>query len=144
MENLSRSFKLKEFTRSQIADKEGISNELHLPEDAWICENLQSLCKYILEPLRAYLGTPLFINSGYRCKRLNELVGGVENSQHLTGCAADVTFQHYISSKELLWKYFTKNRSHIPFDQVIFYRNFVHISYSNNPRHQILWGSPKP
>ena len=30
------------------------------------------------------------MSSGYRCKELNALVGGVKNSHHMLGCAADI------------------------------------------------------
>ena len=33
---------------------------------------------------------PIIINSGYRSKMLNYAVGGVSDSNHLTGCAVDI------------------------------------------------------
>ena len=53
--------------------------------------NLKNLCKYVLEPLREAAGIPIKVNSGYRCPEVNTLVGGVKNSQHLKGQAADIT-----------------------------------------------------
>ena len=48
-----------------------------------------------LERLREYLGRygggPIHINSGFRCFDHNTAVGGVRNSQHLYGKAADIT-----------------------------------------------------
>ena len=44
----------------------------------------------VLQPLRDTLGAPVYINSGYRSKRLNAKVGGVANSRHLLGKAADI------------------------------------------------------
>ena len=43
-----------------------------------------------LEGLRRAWGGPVVVNSGFRCGRHNEEVGGVSNSRHLIGCAADV------------------------------------------------------
>lgn len=43
----------------------------------------------ILEGLRSYYGKPITITSGQRCKTRNKQVGGVSNSKHLTGKAAD-------------------------------------------------------
>ena len=43
-----------------------------------------------LEALRLALGTPIYINSGCRCAAHNHVIGGVRNSQHLRGCAADI------------------------------------------------------
>lgn len=44
----------------------------------------------ILEKLRAYFGKPITITSGLRCKKHNAAVGGVSNSQHMYGKAADI------------------------------------------------------
>lgn len=44
-----------------------------------------------LQKLRDFLGRPLHINSGCRCKAHNKACGGVPDSQHLKGRAADVT-----------------------------------------------------
>lgn len=44
----------------------------------------------LLEDVRAALGVPLRVTSGYRSPTHNAEVGGVSNSQHLTGNAADV------------------------------------------------------
>ena len=43
-----------------------------------------------LEGLRRAWGGPVVVNSGFRCGRHNAEVGGVSNSRHLIGCAADV------------------------------------------------------
>ena len=55
-----------------------------------VIQNLQKLCVHVLQPLRDTVGAPVYINSGYRSKRLNALVGGVPNSRHLLGKAADI------------------------------------------------------
>lgn len=43
-----------------------------------------------LEVLRAHVGGPVRIVSGYRCPPHNAQVGGAENSQHMYGAAADL------------------------------------------------------
>lgn len=43
-----------------------------------------------LERLRAIVGRPLRIVSGYRSASTNQAVGGARHSQHLTGRAADI------------------------------------------------------
>ena len=52
--------------------------------------NLTFLCARVLQPLRDAIGQPVYINSGYRSKKLNARVGGVPNSYHLRGLAADI------------------------------------------------------
>lgn len=45
----------------------------------------------LLEELRAKVGKPIHVNCGYRCPKHNAEVGGVQNSQHVKGTAADIT-----------------------------------------------------
>ena len=91
-QHLTAHFCLEEFTQSATAAKHGICNEP--PIDA--ISNLQNLCQQVLEPLREHYGRAIHISSGYRCKELNRRVGGVANSQHLKGEAADPVTE-YIS-----------------------------------------------
>ena len=51
--------------------------------------NLAYGCHELLEPARLIVG-PIIINSGFRCEAVNRKVGGVKNSQHLIGQAADI------------------------------------------------------
>lgn len=44
----------------------------------------------IADKIRAKIGKPITVNSGLRCKTHNANVGGVSNSQHLLGNAADL------------------------------------------------------
>ena len=61
-------------------------------------------CQHLLEPARTEVG-PIIINSGFRNPRVNALVGGVRNSQHLMGQAADIRpkdpqqFQHFVDNR---------------------------------------------
>lgn len=51
-----------------------------------------SLCLNILEPIRAHVGQPLVITSGYRSPEENQEAHGVSNSQHVAAkdhCATD-------------------------------------------------------
>ena len=85
MTPISAHFMLEEFSASETADAHGIDNTV--PSSLVLC--LAQLCASCLEPIREQFG-PMRISSGYRCPALNELVGGVENSEHVSGCAADV------------------------------------------------------
>jgi len=44
-----------------------------------------------LEQLRILAGKPIVVHDGYRCSAHNEQVGGVSNSEHTRGEAADVS-----------------------------------------------------
>jgi uncharacterized protein YcbK (DUF882 family) len=120
-------FTYREMTRSYLAQCMGIDNTPGPREVA--C--LRLLCERVLEPLRAHVG-PVIISSGYRCPRLNELVGGVANSQHLRGQAADIHCES-LSYARHLYDYI---RRHLPYDQLLLERRFttgtcwLHVSYS--------------
>ena len=88
--NLTQHFTLEELSHSDYADAHGINN--YPGQQAQ--QNLMMLCILILEPLRMSLGQPIRINSGYRCKTVNNGVGGVSTSHHLLGLAADIHFEN--------------------------------------------------
>ena len=52
--------------------------------------NMTYGCRQLLEPAREAISCPILINSGFRCEAVNRRVGGVRNSQHLLGQAADI------------------------------------------------------
>jgi hypothetical protein len=92
-----------------------------------IVDNLRALCVNILQPLRDALGSPLKINSGYRCPSLNRSINGASGSQHMTGQAADIV--DLTHGNEFLFKKIKE--LNLPFDQMIdeFGFRWVHISY---------------
>lgn len=102
-------------------------------------QNLTALVEKVLDPLRLFYGKPISINSGYRCPELNKEVGGVWNSQHLTGEAADITTGSVAENRRLA-KMIVELK--IPFDQLIDEANYawVHVSHKKNGgnRGQIL------
>ena len=51
---------------------------------------LTILVEQLLDPIRRRYGAPIIVTSGYRCPALNTAVGGVANSHHIVGCAADI------------------------------------------------------
>ncbi len=133
---LSKHFFLHEFTTSQTALRRGIN--INPSPGSAVFLNLQRLCADLLEPLRAELKTPLFISSGYRPPRLNRLIGGARNSQHVTGQAADFT----VPGKTPLDVCRVIQRLGLPFDQLILeFGRWTHMSVAApgvKPRRQVL------
>ena len=132
MGSLSRNFDWKEFEKSDTASRLHIVNVIN---DWDVRDNIKALVENVLQPLRDAWGGPLFINSGYRCPELNEAVGGVETSQHCKGQAADCgCTDPYALAKLVL-------RMKLPFDQLIVYPDFLHISYRDDGenRGQLLY-----
>ena len=79
-------FTIPELTRSAIAEVRGLDNTA--PSEAE--HHLTDLVEMVLDPLRERWGVPIHVNSGYRCHKLNKIVGGAEGSYHLRGMAADI------------------------------------------------------
>ena len=96
-------------------------------------ENVKALVREVLDPVRERLGMPIVVNSGYRCEKHNKDVGGVRNSQHLRGEAADI----HCEDNERLKQLIIENGK---FDQLITYPTFLHVSYkrTGGNRHQRL------
>ena len=55
--------------------------------------NMDDAFLQMLDDARSIAGISFNITSGYRTKEMNELVGGVSNSSHLIGKAADISVQ---------------------------------------------------
>ena len=132
MAKVSKNFEWSEFEKSDVAKAHHINNAI---TDWDVRDNIKALVDNVLQPLRDAWKAPLFINSGYRCKELNELVGGVETSQHRKGQAADVGCSDPYALAKLALKI------GLIFDQMILYPSFVHFSYRDDGenRGQILY-----
>lgn len=125
-------FTIEEMCSSSTATKLGITNKPTVD----IIENLDELIAHVLDPLREAWGKPIRVNSGYRCPKLNKAVGGVSNSQHLKGEAADIS-SGTRSENKMLFEYIRKN---LDFDQLINENNYawVHVSYRKKNRKQVF------
>jgi hypothetical protein len=122
-----KHFTIEELTRSATARRKGIPNLPNGEEK----ENLTALVDNVLDPLRELWGAPIIVTSGYRCARLNRLVGGAAGSQHMKGQAADIDIQ---GDMEFGRKIFDYIKNHLPFDQLIWEHTasgtyWVHVSF---------------
>ncbi|QDG69437.1 D-Ala-D-Ala carboxypeptidase family metallohydrolase [Janthinobacterium tructae] len=128
--NLSPHFSLAELVSSQVATRKGIDNA---PAPA-IVANLTRLAA-LLEQVRALVGAPITISSGYRSPALNKAVGGASSSAHVLGLAADIGTAK-LTPKALA---LVIRQSDIAFDQLIYEGTWVHIGLSTGaPRRQVL------
>lgn len=132
-----KNFKLSEFFVSSTADKNGIKNEPSLDARATIERNINLLVDNVLDPIRDKFCAPVIITSGYRCPQVNKLVGGANNSQHMSGCAADFHIKGF--TYLMMRQVFLNIYDTMEFDQLIYYRskNIIHVSYvENGNRHE--------
>ena len=125
---ISKHVSTKEGVYSRTATRLDIDNK---PNEEQLA-NMKLLAEEIFEPLRAYVGGPIKINSFFRSPELNKAIGGSTKSQHCQGQAMDIddTFGRCTNS-EMYW--FIKQR--LDFDQMIWEfgddknPDWVHVSY---------------
>lgn len=132
-------FSIAEFLNSDAADKYQVSNMPADEELLAVLNNINALVNNVLDPLRAMIGRPIIITSGYRSQRVNELVGGSKTSQHLTGKAADFHVQGY--TPQLMDVVYRTIQIYYDFDQLIFYpsKSIIHISWNGDKNRQESW-----
>lgn len=135
-ERVTDNFALWEFIYSSTAEQLGIDNT---PPD-WVVDNIYRLARGVLQPLRECYGKSIAIagkgGSGYRCKDLNDAVGGSKTSAHLYGLAADCHVAEPVALARALVK------SGLVYDQCILYPTFVHIGIriaTSDNRKQVLY-----
>ena len=124
---LSRYFTQNEFEFSQTAQNRGISNRMNFEQ----IDNAKHLCENVLDPVREKFG-PLRISSGFRNVKLNKLIGGSRNSNHLWGKAADFSYASISDVDVALWII-----GNLKFDKLIleyfnsndFGEGWIHVSF---------------
>lgn len=93
--------------------------------------NVEALVDNVLDPAREEFDGPVVVNSGYRCQKHNLEVGGVVNSQHMKGEAADVCCEDNEKLAEII-------ETNGKYDQLIRYKGaggkirFIHVSWKRN------------
>lgn len=93
-----------------------------------------------MDPIREKFGKPITVTSGYRCEKLNKEVGGVSNSDHKFGYAADLVGDTNAKTREI----FEIAKKLNVYTQLLYEKNkrgsiWVHISYNpNSTKHQCI------
>lgn len=78
------------------------------------------------------------ITSAKRSIAENKAAGGVPNSQHLVGEAVDIKPYGSTSYNRLLEHIYNYSDSVHVFDQLILYPTFIHISFGDRNRRQVI------
>jgi len=108
-------FELTELIHSDKAISSKVDNA-----PTWeISNHLKELTEKILDPLREGWGSGLRVTSGYRCPKLNSLVGGSATSAHTAGYAADLQPINGKISEFIEFAIEWANKNNIAFDQII-------------------------
>ncbi|AYD82484.1 D-Ala-D-Ala carboxypeptidase family metallohydrolase [Achromobacter phage vB_AdeS_ART] len=138
--NLTPHFTLEELIHSDTAKAKGIDNKPTRTEIA----NLMRLAQTLEEVRNVLGGKAIIISSGYRGEELNKAVGGVSDSAHRYGLAADFICPAYGSPYEICKAI---SESGVMFDQLIYEIGprspWVHLGLrAGNQRREVLtWKS---
>ena len=88
----------------------------------------------LLDKARERAGVPFRITSGYRSKQHNKDVGGVKNSSHRYGLAADISCvnsdRRFLIIEALLYVGFTR---------IGVADTFIHVDLDTNKQHNLIW-----
>jgi zinc D-Ala-D-Ala carboxypeptidase len=142
MQKISDHISYREGTFSPTAHRKGIDNT----PNAVQLTKMQTLARYIFEPLRLFIGKPIKIESFFRSKLLNKAIGGsgytrlgiyYATSQHCKGEAMDIDddFSRGRYNNADMFYFIAKN---LNFDQLIWEfgnrikPDWVHVSYKSH------------
>tara|TARA_R100001440_G_scaffold6638_2_gene13517 strand:+ start:3473 stop:3937 length:465 start_codon:yes stop_codon:yes gene_type:complete len=132
---ISQHISEKEATKSITALRLGIDNT---PNGDAI-SNMKELAEKVFEPLRAWVGGAIKINSFYRSPALNEAIGGSSRSQHCKGQAMDIDDIYGHKTNAEMFKFI---KDELNYDQMIWEfgnednPDWVHVSYVSEDKNR--------
>lgn len=121
-------FTIVDLLKSTTAERMKIDNQ---PNDEVRQELEITACKLNLISLLAHAyGATIRVTSGYRCKRLNQAVGGVKNSLHMQGRAVDFVVSN-IEAKHKLHDALKEEAclKLLGICELIEYPSFIHVGF---------------
>ena len=90
----------------------------------------------MLDKAREIAGTPFIITSGYRTDKHNDDVGGVEDSSHLSGVAADLAIKDSTKRYAIL-----KALLAVGFNRIGIYKTHIHCDCDKTKTQNVIWYS---
>ena len=121
-----------------ISDKEGVYSTTAIRKgldnvpSQFDLSNMKEIAERIFQPLRAWVGGPIRINSFYRGPALNKAIGGSISSQHCKGQAMDIDDAGCNKTNAEMYEWIKDN---LEFDQMIWEfgddknPDWIHVSY---------------
>ena len=132
---VSEHISYKEGVYSRTATRLGIDNEPNNKQMDDMC----IIAQEVFEPLRAWVGGPIKINSFFRSPKLNKAIGGSTKSQHCQGQAIDLDDTFGRATNAEMYKFIKEN---LDFDQMIWEfgdddnPDWVHVSYVSEDKNR--------
>lgn len=142
MDNISEHVTYKEAIRSNNASRAGIDN---IPSDK-VLAVMRVTANKLFEPLRKWVGKPIYISSFFRTKVVNKLAGSkTDKSQHILGEAMDIDMD--VFGGRTNYQAFCWLRDNVEFDQLFWEggeNGWIHISYREGKNRKMVGEIPKP
>ena len=132
---ISKHISYKEAVYSRTATRLDINND---PDDMEVYR-MSLIAEEVFEPLRAWVGGPIKINSFFRSSELNKAIGGSTKSQHCQGQAIDLDDTFGRATNAEMYDFI---KEHLDFDQMIWEfgdddnPDWVHVSYVSSDKNR--------
>jgi zinc D-Ala-D-Ala carboxypeptidase len=132
---ISKHISYKEAVYSRTATRLDIDND---PDDMEVYR-MSLIAEEVFEPLRAWVGGPIKINSFFRSPELNKAIGGSTKSQHCQGQAIDLDDTFGRATNAEMYDFI---KEHLDFDQMIWEfgddgnPDWVHVSYVSSDKNR--------
>ena len=132
---ISKHISYKEAVYSRTATRLDIDND---PDDMEVYR-MSLIAEEVFEPLRAWVGGPIKINSFFRSPELNTAIGGSTKSQHCQGQAIDLDDTFGRATNAEMYDFI---KEHLDFDQMIWEfgdddnPDWVHVSYVSSDKNR--------
>ena len=132
---ISKHISYKEAVYSRTATRLDIDNN---PDDMEVYR-MSLIAEEVFEPLRAWVGGPIKINSFFRSPELNKAIGGSTKSQHCQGQAIDLDDTYGRATNAEMYEFI---KEHLDFDQMIWEfgdddnPDWVHVSYVSSDKNR--------
>jgi zinc D-Ala-D-Ala carboxypeptidase len=134
-DKISKHISYREGVYSITATRLGLDNK---PNDEQLA-NMELVAEEVFEPLRAWVGGPIKINSFFRSPKLNKAIGGSSKSQHCKGQAIDIDDTFGRATNAEMYHFI---KDYLKFDQMIWEfgdddnPDWVHVSYVSESKNR--------
>lgn len=133
----SENFHWTDYFKSDTARRLGIDNYPQPRDEFLILNNLKNTAKMGQE-IRNILNCPVYYNSAYRCRLLNEaLPGASPTSDHMEGLALDLTSPDFGTPEDIMKKLYLEG---FLVDQCLAEGTWLHVSQRINGTNRMMYG----
>jgi len=109
--------------------------EFDSPDEPGSGKHMNKEIVHMLDAVRKKFGKPIKINSGYRTIARNKKIGGVADSSHLKGLAADISCSNSVDRFKLL-----NLLLEVGFNRIGIAKSFIHVDIDKNKFQNVIWG----